>query len=267
MQAENTTLSTLQAQLLTLEAQGAGRLNPFLFHYCQALMHKIDVMSHHSASLIKKLNRPLNQLQVEFEQGKQQAEVQLERLINYDEKAYHHLKLEFQLGHFQAISRAEAKLQHTLQFAQHTLAPITALTQQLNKLSSERGRQRQSDHLDSFLQQADSALIDAIEGDENTGLLKAQPSEPEVLTLQSVQLFKQSQQQFNTAHLVQQAIADAPEEPGPLNPHMLTIRSLTLMQEFSPKYLERFVSYVDSVHWLEQHGDKIIAKAKKTGSA
>jgi hypothetical protein len=33
---------------------------------------------------------------------------------------------------------------------------------------------------------------------------------------------------------------------------MLAIRSLSTMQDISPAYLNRFISYVDTLFWLEQ---------------
>ncbi len=43
-----------------------------------------------------------------------------------------------------------------------------------------------------------------------------------------------------------------PENPGPLNSHLLVLRSLKLMQETSPAYLKRFMSHVESLFWLDQ---------------
>ena len=53
-----------------------------------------------------------------------------------------------------------------------------------------------------------------------------------------------------------QAIAQGPESPGPLNPQMLMIRSLTTLRDFSPAYSNRFVSYLDTLLWLDEVGEK-----------
>ncbi len=51
---------------------------------------------------------------------------------------------------------------------------------------------------------------------------------------------------------VARAAARAPDNAGPLNSHMLVLRSLALMQAASPHYLRRFLSHVDTLLWLER---------------
>ncbi|WP_140631705.1 DUF2894 domain-containing protein [Methylibium rhizosphaerae] len=57
----------------------------------------------------------------------------------------------------------------------------------------------------------------------------------------------------------QQRLADlqarAPRNAGPLNSQRLVHRALSLMQDVSPEYLHRFVSYVDTLLWLDQATD------------
>ena len=50
---------------------------------------------------------------------------------------------------------------------------------------------------------------------------------------------------------LRRSLAQAPEDAGPLNSDRLVHRSLLLMRELSPGYLERFLSYVDTLSWLE----------------
>lgn len=49
-----------------------------------------------------------------------------------------------------------------------------------------------------------------------------------------------------------QALAQAPANAGPLNSQQLVLRSLLRMREISPAYLERFVTHVDALMWLER---------------
>jgi hypothetical protein len=73
----------------------------------------------------------------------------------------------------------------------------------------------------------------------------------ELLSTQRVrsQLLKQ-----NAGSLIQQAQQQAPEDSGPLNPQRLALHSLVTMGELSPQYLQRFVSYIDTLSWLEEVG-------------
>lgn len=50
---------------------------------------------------------------------------------------------------------------------------------------------------------------------------------------------------------VTQALARAPRNAGPINSHMLVLRALELMQDSAPDYLHRFMSYADTLVWLD----------------
>jgi hypothetical protein len=53
---------------------------------------------------------------------------------------------------------------------------------------------------------------------------------------------------------LRQSLEHAPENAGPLNSSALVHRSIALMRDMSPGYLQHFVSYVDDLSSLEQLG-------------
>ncbi|XKH01634.1 DUF2894 domain-containing protein [Marinobacter nauticus] len=55
---------------------------------------------------------------------------------------------------------------------------------------------------------------------------------------------------------IRQAIEQTPEGAGPMNSHRLVSRAIAEMQRLSPEYLNRFVSYADTLMALEQLGRK-----------
>ena len=73
--------------------------------------------------------------------------------------------------------------------------------------------------------------------------------------LKSVRQFRNTWSKLSANKQVTQALDQAPKNAGPINSHMLVLRSLALMRELSPDYLNRFVSYVDTLLCLDQ-GDK-----------
>lgn len=81
-----------------------------------------------------------------------------------------------------------------------------------------------------------------------------------------VQQFKKQLSKISVQKQVKQAMAMAPQNAGPINSHMLVLRSLGLMQEASPDYLNRFMTYVDTLLCLEDAG-KTSVQPKKTPSA
>ena len=58
------------------------------------------------------------------------------------------------------------------------------------------------------------------------------------------------------------AMKQAPKNAGPINSHMLVLRSLAMMQAISPDYLSRMVSYVDTLLSLDP-GEKIAPVKRK----
>ena len=48
-----------------------------------------------------------------------------------------------------------------------------------------------------------------------------------------------------------ESLSTLPENAGPLNSRQLVHRALTLMKDLSPEYLDRFISHVDALLWLE----------------
>ena len=50
---------------------------------------------------------------------------------------------------------------------------------------------------------------------------------------------------------MERAIETSPEEPGPLNSHMLVMKAFDALGQRSPEYLEQWVAYLNDLMWLE----------------
>jgi hypothetical protein len=59
---------------------------------------------------------------------------------------------------------------------------------------------------------------------------------------------------LSTERQFRQSLEQVPGNAGPLNSSSLVHRSLSLMRELSPGYLQQFLSYVDTLSWMEQIG-------------
>ena len=70
--------------------------------------------------------------------------------------------------------------------------------------------------------------------------------------LKSIRYFKSTWSKLSADRRLTQSLAKVPENAGPLNSHHLVHRSLTLMRDLSPEYLNRFMSYVDALSWVDQ---------------
>lgn len=70
--------------------------------------------------------------------------------------------------------------------------------------------------------------------------------------LKALRQFRRTWSRLHADQRLTQAQAQVPDQAGPLNSHHLVHRSLALMRELAPDYLHRFVSYVDTLLWLDQ---------------
>ncbi|MEW6343766.1 MAG: DUF2894 domain-containing protein [Paraburkholderia sp.] len=88
--------------------------------------------------------------------------------------------------------------------------------------------------------------------------------------LDMLEYFREIWSRFRTGRQLQQSLEQVPGNAGPLNSSSLVHRSLSLMRELSPGYLQQFLSYVDALSWMEQmsSGDLPVGKeAPRPGSA
>nr|WP_063570573.1 DUF2894 domain-containing protein [Luteibacter rhizovicinus] len=76
-------------------------------------------------------------------------------------------------------------------------------------------------------------------------------SYPELAALDQ---FQKLWSRMRTESQLRQSLEHAPENAGPLNSSALVHRSIALMRDLSPGYLQHFVSYVDDLSSLEQLG-------------
>ena len=101
------------------------------------------------------------------------------------------------------------------------------------------------------------------------GADRPQPQGPGNPTaLRSARQFSQVWSKIAADTAVQHTLSTGPDNAGPLNPHRLMLRSLSLMRTLSPDYLRHFWSYMDSLLWLEQmHANTATPPAKPVRKA
>ncbi len=101
----------------------------------------------------------------------------------------------------------------------------------------------------SALGQLVHAMAYPIAGVESSNRDTVTGSRPE---LKSVRQYRNTWSQLSAQKQVAQALGQAPKNAGPINSHMLVLRSLELMRDIAPDYLNRFMAYADTLLCLEQ---------------
>ena len=85
--------------------------------------------------------------------------------------------------------------------------------------------------------------------------------------LKNAQYFRDTWSKLSVQKRVTQALHLAPKNAGPINPHSLVLRSLALMRDISPDYLNQLTSYVDTLICLDQSVQEKPASSKKSAGA
>ncbi|MEM5382836.1 DUF2894 domain-containing protein [Paraburkholderia phymatum] len=84
---------------------------------------------------------------------------------------------------------------------------------------------------------------------------------------ETLDYFRQTWSKLSADKQLRQSLEQVPGNAGPLNSSSLVHRSLSLMRELSPGYLQQFLSYVDALSWMEQLTGGIASPAKEAPRA
>ncbi|MES2584573.1 MAG: DUF2894 domain-containing protein [Pseudomonadota bacterium] len=84
--------------------------------------------------------------------------------------------------------------------------------------------------------------------------------------LKSVTYFRSTWSRLSAEKEVAKALELAPKNAGPINSHVVALRALALMRDTAPDYLNRFMTYVDTLLSLDQ-GEKAAVPTTKAPRA
>ena len=85
--------------------------------------------------------------------------------------------------------------------------------------------------------------------------------------LRSVRRFRRMWNGQLALQQLAEAAARQPANAGPLNSHVLVLRSLALMRELSPEYLRRFLVQIEALQWLERAAERMPREPAKGAAA
>ncbi|WP_305072695.1 DUF2894 domain-containing protein [Propionivibrio sp.] len=105
---------------------------------------------------------------------------------------------------------------------------------------------------DPLVEEADNplaGLLDHIR--RHTGAPPATPRTAAAPELRSIARFHDTWARLSTEQQLSQTLARAPENAGPMNSQHLVLRSLQVMRDIAPGYLQGLMSYIDTLIWLE----------------
>jgi hypothetical protein len=217
------------ALIASLRMAGADRFDPMRLHYIDVLAKR--GMAHQGRvkrMLDGKLAQALAAFKERFEQAQCDARVTIARTASQYPHADDDLQRLFIAGDFNGLSRFVASLKTSGQGVS-----LGALVRQLEQHAPENSDVR-------------------LEGNAGPRF-----------ELKTIRRFRNTWSKLSADKQVTQALDQPPMNAGPLNSHMLVLRSLALMRDISPDYLNRFISYADTLLCLDQCEKEKPGNAKK----
>lgn len=250
--------SALDDLMGDIELNRARCFDPVRFAYIESLANRLEqIMYANNAVLIEKLERSVASFKTDFDKNSGQASGIVESIVtdfpNYGNDATNH----FSQGQFKQLN----KLNETLKKESQQLEKVSLLSELNSKVFNQVDDTTRFNKQPSF----DEILsLQELELNADTGGINGNVAlNEDPLELQSMRAFRESMKYFNIDKIIDRAIDDLPANPGPHNPHMLAIKSLTQLRELSPQYLRRFAAYVETLLWLEKNAAKL-SDIKKT---
>lgn len=221
------------AQISALRMAGADQFDSMRLHYMNVLAKRTMAHQGHVKRMLDaKLAQALAAFKERFQQAQSDAKVSIDQAVAQYPHAANELKRLFIAGDFKGLTRFVANLK-----ASEEGASLGALVRQLEQHPSEK----------TGIQAGKNA-------EENTGAR---------FELKTIRRFRNTWSKLSADTQVAQALAQPPKNAGPLNSHMLVLRSLAVMREISPDYLNRFMSYADTLLRLDQCEKEKPVNAKK----
>ena len=210
-------------QIAALRQGGAQGVDPVRLRYLEVLARRAQGQNGRlRAALEQSLQAALDDAAGALERARSEAAAALAQAV-------------------QAYPQAAAELQHHFQAAE-----FAALRQAIVRLQSRRT----SSALGALVRDLGAQAFAPADG-AGPRPAESQPGAPS--DLKSVHNFRNTWSKLSADKQVNQALEQAPRNAGPINSHMLVLRSLALMREVSPDYLSRFVAYADALQCLDRY--------------
>lgn len=234
-------------ELNALRAQGADKAEPVRFHFLETLARRLETQQGAARQALEiRLAQGLDELRQRMETRRVQAEAAATAAVERFPQAADNLKRLVETGDAGALRRTVARLNRT-----DKPSPLKELTALLSE---------------------PAALTTSTETNSAPPSASAPAPVPVAVTdiadqadLKSVRYFRDTWSRLAVDQRVNQALEQEPENAGPLNSHLLILRALKLMRDTAPDYLTRFMSYADTLLWLDAVNS--IAQAPKSATA
>lgn len=218
----------LLSSLDHLRSLGAQRFDPVRFRYLEVLAKRWQAATGEVQPLLAaKLTPALAAFQERFTQAQQAARDEMIRQSARHPEQSRELRRLWAAGDFRGLHKLGLQAS-----ADRPVPPLALLNQHIQRVTQD---------------DMDLTGLGLDLGHDDAGARA---------DMKSVRRFREAWSMQAADDQVVEAVERGPENAGPLNSHMLVLRSLALMRDLSPAYLRRFLSQVDTLLWLDQVNEK-----------
>jgi hypothetical protein len=233
--------SSIDTLLASMRDQGGERFDAAGWHYLETLARRAAAHNGSVRHMLEaKLAQALAIFAERFEQARTAAATLLAPACKKHPQAATELQRLFAGSDFKDLRYFLARLE-----AREQCAALTELVSQLEPALSGAPGHPPTQHATSHATATASSTLE----------------------LKTVRESRATWARLSVDKQLAQAMKQAPINAGPINSHMLVLRSLATMQEISPDYLSRMISYVDTLLLLDPGELDVPAKRKKAAPA
>ena len=213
-------VASMNEAMAALRQAGAARWDAVGMRYLEALDKRLNTLQGDVHKIVQqKFSLALTAFSARFVQAQAMAQAEMAIVLAQRPEFTKELQRLYAAGHFRRLRQRIAQLRPPAE----------------------------GDSLRHLVQ-----TLKASPGDAAGSSVPAQP-----LTRRApLRALRQSLSKLSVDKQVSQALRQAPQNAGPINSHMLMLRSLELMRELSPAYLEHFMTYADTLLGLEHNSMK-----------
>jgi hypothetical protein len=210
------------ASIVSLRAAGGDQFDPVRLRYLEVLAKRTMAQEGIAKPLLEaKLMQALTEFRIRLEEAQAVAHETIVTITQQHPAAVEGLQRSVESGDLKGVRRSIEALN-----SNQPQPSLSGLVRQLAQSSSENNV-----------------------GDFEGNFSSHQESTQKLKILRN---FDNTWSSLSADKQVEKALAQAPKNAGPINSHMLVVRSLALMRDISPAYLNRFLSYADTLLCLDQ---------------
>ncbi|MEZ5507556.1 MAG: DUF2894 domain-containing protein [Gammaproteobacteria bacterium] len=195
------------------------------------------------ACLQARIEQRMTALQADFANAQTAATRERDQLDNEFPAAGAAATVLLERGDFRGLRQLRRRLENG-----NRLRPLRELQQAFERSDTDHDPADDAASFEELLRQQEQTAVLAQARGAGVGISDGERSGE----LRAMRQFREAWAKRVLEKAVAHAMEEAPEDAGPLNAHRLVIQAVSKMQELSPSYLNRFVSYIDTLLWLER---------------